>query len=101
MSQVEITPAPNIFPIVVPSEKWDREHQAFVRLLPSLLAVHRHKFVAIHDGQVVVAGDDHVAVAQAAYAKHGYVPIYVGLVSELPATAVRISSPRLLRTDPE
>jgi hypothetical protein len=71
--------------------KWERERQAFVQLLPKLLATHRQQYVAIHEGQVVGAGSDLVDVARKAYAEFGYVPIYVDLVSDQPLPPVRIT----------
>jgi len=97
MSQVEsnITPAPELNPAVVASSKWDREYRAYLRLLPSLITTHRDQFVAIHDEQVVGSGVDQIEVALAAYSKYGYVPIFVGRVSDAPQQVVRIASPRL------
>jgi hypothetical protein len=99
MSQTHIMPAPEIYPTVVPESKWEREHRAFLRLLPSLLATHRDKFVAVHDGKVVGSGDDQTEVALSAYAQWGYVPIFVGRVSEVPQPPTRVASPRLHRPD--
>lgn len=92
----ETLPAPQIdWP---PAEtKWERERRAFHRLLPSLLATHRDKYVAIHEERVVDSGDDKVALALRAYDKFGYVPIFVSLVTDVPQRPVRIPSPRILR----
>jgi hypothetical protein len=92
----ESLPAPQInWP---PAEtKWERERRAFHRLLPSLLATHRGKFVAIHEERIVDSGDDKVALALRAYAKFGYVPVFVSLVTDVPQQPVRIPSPRVLR----
>jgi hypothetical protein len=51
-------------------------------LLPGLLASHRGKYVAIHEGQVVDSDAKDIALIQRVHARLGYVPIYVGLVSE-------------------
>lgn len=80
-----------------PRSRWERERDAFLNMLPSLLASHRGKHVAVHDGAVVAAGDDAVAVAMEAYGKVGYVPIHVGLVTDRPSPPIRLPSPRLLR----
>jgi hypothetical protein len=64
--------------------KGQREYQAFLRLLPELLATHRAKYVAIHDGQVVDSDPDDVALILRVQAKVGYVPLYVGLVTDSP-----------------
>jgi hypothetical protein len=64
--------------------KWDLEFQAFCRLLPQLLATHRGKYVAIHEGRVVDSGDDKLAVALRVLSKIGNTSIHVGLVNEEP-----------------
>jgi hypothetical protein len=64
--------------------KGEREYQAFLRLLPGLLLTHRGKFVAIHDGQVVDSDTDEVALVLRVQARVGYIPLYVGLVTEQP-----------------
>jgi hypothetical protein len=79
-----------------PESKWRREQQAFRQLLPELLKTHRGRYVALHEGQVVESGDDKLAVAGRAYARFGYVPIYVSLVTDAPAPLVRIPTPRIL-----
>jgi hypothetical protein len=78
-----------------PADKWEREFRAFQRLLPDLLSTHRGKYVAVHDERVVDSGDDKVALALSVYGRFGYVPIYVGLVSESPIERVRIPHYRL------
>ncbi len=92
MNQTDPLPAP-VLPIP-PEDKWRREQRAFRRLLPGLLASHRGRYVAIHEGQVVESGDDKLAVARRAYARFGYVPIFVSLVTEEPGAPIRIASPR-------
>jgi hypothetical protein len=77
--------------------KWEREYRAFLKLRASLMPTFGGKFVAVHDGQVVGSGDDQIAVALGAYSKCGYVPIYVGLVSDEPQPSVRVPLPRLRR----
>jgi hypothetical protein len=97
MSQVEILPAP-VLPVAAES-KWRREQQAFRRLLPELLKTCRNRYVAVHEEKVVEEGTDKLAVAGRAYARFGYVPIYVGLVTDQPLPLSRIPSPRLLPRD--
>jgi len=93
MNQPEILPAPQIeAPIPAEASKWEREKQAFRLLLPSLLLDHRGQYVAIHDGQVVGSGPDQIALARDAYRRFGYVPIYVGLVTDQPARVMRFRS---------
>ncbi len=92
MSQTEpITlPAPNLAWRLPTPSKWEREYQAFYRLLPDLLKTHCGQFVVIHDGQVVDSGPDDLALALRFFAQHGNVPIHVGLVADQPEPAVRI-----------
>jgi hypothetical protein len=98
MNQTDIMPAPEINVPVLPHSKWEREHHEFQNLLPSLLKTHRGKYVAIHNGKLVGAGDEQARVALEAYSNWGYVPIYVGLVTDNPQP-IRIASPRLPRAD--
>ena len=81
-----------------PADKWEREYLAFRRFLPALFATYRGKYVAVHDEQVVASGDDKVALALSVYAQYGYVPIYIGLVSDAPIERVRIPHYRLSAT---
>jgi hypothetical protein len=82
-----------------PEDKWRREQRAFRHLLPQLLKTHRDQYVAVHDGQVVESGSDKLEVAGRAYARFGYVPIYVSLVTDQPLPVVRMASPRLLHLE--
>ncbi len=97
MSQVATLPAPCL--PAPPEDKWRREQRAFMQLLPELLRTHRGQYVAIHEGQVVESGTDKLAVAGQAYARFGYVPIYVSFVIEQPAPSVRIPKPRIHPVD--
>ena len=69
----------------------------FLKLLPSLLTIQRGKYVAVHEGQVVDSGDDETALALRAYDQIGYVPIFVGLITDDPRPVMRMPSPRLYR----
>jgi hypothetical protein len=93
MSELEALPAP----VLAPREgnKWRHEQEAFRRLLPNLLKTHRDQYVAVHEGRVVEVGPDKLAVAGQAYARFGYVPIYVSLVTHQRLPLSRIPSPRL------
>jgi len=82
-----------------PEGKWRREQSAFRRMLPDLLRTYRNQYVAIHNGAVVESGDDKIAVASKAYARFGYIPIFVSLVSDEPPPATRLPSPRLLHPE--
>ena len=95
MNDPIILPAVLLDPPSPPAVKWEREYRAFRRFLPDLLPTHRGKYVAVHEEQVVDSGDDKVALALAAYARFGYIPIYVGLVAEPPIERVRIPHYRI------
>lgn len=90
MNQTDTFPAP-VLP-QVPENKWQREKTSFRRLLPSLLSLYKGQYVAIHEGQVVDHGGDKLAIAERAYARFGYVPIFVSLVTDTPPPPVRIVS---------
>jgi len=65
-------------------EAFEQERQAFERLKPELLRTHRGQWVAIHQGEVVEAGQDRSQVLDSVYDRFGYVPVYVQLVEEQP-----------------
>jgi hypothetical protein len=88
MNSTEILPAP-VLP-EPPEDKWRIEQRAFHLLLPELLRTHRDQFVAIHERQVVECGNDQIDVAERAYARFGYVPIFVTRVTEHPLKPIRI-----------
>jgi hypothetical protein len=77
--------------------KWEREHQAFLRLLPHLLVTHRRQFVAIHEGRVVDSGDDKLALALRVLTKVGNVAVHIGRVTEEPEPVSRSGIRRELR----
>ena len=62
----------------------EREHTAFVRMLPELLKEYSGRIVAIHNGQVVGVGDDEVAVWEEARKMFKGAPIYVQIVEYPP-----------------
>lgn len=96
MSNADILPAPEIdWPL--PKSEWEREYAAFVKMLPDLLQTHEGQYVAVHNQEVVAAGDDEVDVIQQAYKRCGYVTMHVGLVSAEPPPIYRIPSPRVVR----
>lgn len=94
MSATQTLPAPVVSPPLAADERWRQERSAFQRLLPKLLEDSAGQFVAIHNGQVVARGDNKIGVAQQAYSRCGYVPIYVGQVTTSPPPVVRIPTPR-------
>ena len=85
---------------IPPRDKWEREYLAFLQMLPDLLKTHRGQYVAVHEGQVVGCGDNKMELALQAYAKHGYVPIYVGIVAENPVQRARIPGFRVIGETP-
>ncbi|MCI0381424.1 MAG: hypothetical protein L0215_27885 [Gemmataceae bacterium] len=73
------------FEVEVPTPdlaKGEREYQAFLHLLPTLLPKYKDTFVAIHDGQVIDSDSDDIALIRRVHSRIGYVPIHVGLVTE-------------------
>lgn len=92
MSDILTLPTADLAFAGPPPTKWDREYAAFLRMLPNLLVGHRGRYVAVHDGAVVGAGPDKVAVAMAAYRQFGGVEILVRLVTDEPPRTVRIPS---------
>src|SRR5262245_4107865 len=82
-------PAPEL-PPPPPPRKWEREHRAFLRLLPDLLKTHRGLYVAIHDEQVIDSDADKIVLIERALRRVGNVDIHVGLVSEQAPPPVRI-----------
>jgi hypothetical protein len=64
--------------------KGEREYRAFLAMLPDLLSSFRGRHVAIHEGQVVDSDADDVALVRRVHERVGYVPIYVGLVTDQP-----------------
>ena len=61
--------------------KGQREYQAFLRLLPSLLMTHQGKYVAVHEGEVIDSDDDDITLILRVRARIGLAPIHVGLVT--------------------
>jgi hypothetical protein len=96
MSDVTTLPAPDLNLKGAAHAAWEEERRAFLRLLPTLLATHRGRYIAVYQRSVIADGPDQVEVAKRAYALAGYVPIYVGLVTDELPRPLRIASPRLL-----
>jgi hypothetical protein len=94
MNSMETLPAP-VLPSP-PEDKFRSEQRAFQELLPELLRTHRDQYVAIHEGRVVESGANQIEVAERAYARFGYIPILVTLVTNKPRPVVRMPSPRRL-----
>ncbi len=100
MDDIVTLPAPDLAPTTKTSDAWETEHRAFLRLLPALLATHEGQYITVYQGRVIAEGRDQVEVAKQAYAQAGYVPIYVGLVTQEHSAPARIPSPRLFRSAP-
>jgi hypothetical protein len=96
MNDSEIMSPPEIGQPTKPPSKFQREMAAFRRLLPHLLPQYRNQYVAIHEEKVVGSGDNLISVAKDAYARFGYQPIYVDLVTDIASPPIRIPSPRVL-----
>ena len=64
--------------------KWQREYDAFQRLLPDLLPTMREKYVAIHDEQPFDSDTDEMTLIERVLRKLGNVDIHVGLVTDQP-----------------
>jgi hypothetical protein len=88
-----ILPPPQIEPPARAPDVWTRNRDYFVSHRAEFMEKHRGKYVAVNEEQIVAVGDDKLEVANAAYAKCGYVPVYVGLVGEDNPRIVRMPSP--------
>ena len=97
MNEPTTLTAPGIEETAAPHSKWEREYQAFRRLLPQLLTTHRGRYVAIHEEQVVGSGDDKLALALQVLAKVGNLAIHVGLVTDEPEPVSRSGVRREVR----
>ena len=86
---IQTLPAPALGGIVA-SGGWQREHEAFLRLRPELMARHLGEYVVVHNGQVVASGKDDVTLALEFFARHGNVPVHIGLVAAGPEALARI-----------
>lgn len=96
MSDLDILAAPDLAPSQRTRAAWEEERRVFLRLLPTLLDSYRGQYVAVHKGSVIASGPDQIDVGKQAYSQVGYVPIYVGLVTDKDPEPVGIPSPRVL-----
>ena len=90
IQQVELPPAP-------PRSKSEMERDAFLRLLPALLATHRGRYVAIHEEKVVGEGTNPAELAVRVWKQVGRVAIHVDLVTDEPPRPIRIPIYREVR----
>jgi hypothetical protein len=82
MSEVTTLPAPVIAWPPPPANKWEREYQAFRRLLPQLLLTQRGRYVAIHNEEVIDHDTEEIPLILRVLKRVGNVPIHVALVTE-------------------
>ena len=71
---------------------FEREIDAFNALKPELLAQYPGQYVAIYQGQVVVNGDNRLALVKEVYSQFGEVPCYVEKITLEPLRQVRMPS---------
>src|SRR5438874_198048 len=64
------------------ASKWDREHRAFLALLPELMKTHLGQYVAIHEGRVEDSGPNELELIERVLKRLGNVSIHVGLVAQ-------------------
>ena len=68
------------------------EHDAFRRMLPDLLAQHRGRYVALHQGAVLAVGDTEIATLNLAYAREPGALVLVRKVTDQPEPIERLPS---------
>jgi hypothetical protein len=68
------------------------EHDAFCRLLPELLAQHRDRYVALHQGAVLAVGDTEIAALNLAYTREPGALVLVRKVTDQPKPIERLPS---------
>src|SRR4051812_33238637 len=98
MSEQTVPAIEVVLPPPPPKSKYERERDAFRRLLPSLLATHRDKYVAIHEERVVDEDVDPINLIGRVLGRIGSVAIHVDLVTDQVRPPKRIS-PRLARKE--
>ncbi len=94
MSDSIAYPAPDLSSLTPPESAFERERQAFRKLLPELRAKYNGQYVAIKNGPVIASGLEEVPVALEAYSRVGYGPLYLGFVSDFPCSPARLPSAR-------
>jgi hypothetical protein len=68
------------------------EDDAFRRMLPELLAQHRGRYVALHQGAVLAVGDTEIATLNLAYARDPGALVLVRKVTDQPEPVERLPS---------
>lgn len=75
---------------------FQREKRAFERIKPELIKKNYGQYVVIREEKPVLFGDNKIKLAQQAYKKFGYGPLYIGLLKE-ELEVVHLSTPRVHR----
>ena len=60
-----------------PSEAFERNQEAYYRMLPELLQTHEGHCVAFRNGELVATGSDRIALLKEMYIRYGYSEIFV------------------------
>ena len=72
---------------------FQRGHDDFLRLHPSLLKTHKGQWVAMLDGRVADSDLNQWALAERVYRQFGYRPIYMAQVLDQPIRTVEMGGP--------
>lgn len=82
--------------VLTPEQIVARERSAFLEMKPRLLgsAEYPNKFVAIINGTPVDSDNDKGALVERIYATRGYIPVFIGKVTEEQKRYRRLPSPR-------
>ncbi|MCB0065233.1 MAG: hypothetical protein KDE19_24080 [Caldilineaceae bacterium] len=71
---------------------FEQEAAAFEKLKPQLLKQYQGKVVAIYQGEVVMIGDDRLAVHDQVTERYGHIPCYIESVQDETPRVARITS---------
>ena len=65
-------------------EIFEKEKAVFLKLKKKLIGDvnYREKYVAIVGGRIVDTDRDKIILAKRVYSRHGYIPMYIGKVTE-------------------
>lgn len=87
---------PKVFPSRPTNPELAAEFDAFERMLPELMKQYAGKYVALHNGEVVVAGATRTDALTVAHQQQPNRLVYVRLVTDQPQPIERITSRREL-----
>jgi hypothetical protein len=76
-------------------EKWQKEYQAFLKLLPDLLQTRRGQYVAVYDGEMIDSGPTKADLALRVYKQYGKIHVCIRLVTEQPPPVIHMPSIRI------